>query len=106
MNDLKSIAALVQAILVQDKDCRNSDGLLYLRVLFAHAERKGINLNAMTIPDFLINHHWADFPIFETVRRARQKIQQHYPELAASYTVEKFRAENELEYRAFAVGDI
>lgn len=106
MNDLKTVAALVQALLEQDKNCRNSDSFLYLRVLFTHAEKNGVNLNTMSIPDFLLNHHGADFPIFETVRRARQKLQQHHPELAANETVEGFRAENELKFKAFAVGDV
>lgn len=106
MTDLKSTAALVQALLEQDANCRNSDGFLYLRVLFTHAEKNGINLNSMTIPEFLMHHHGTDFPIFETVRRTRQKLQQHHPELAACDAVEGFRAENELIFKAFAVGDV
>lgn len=106
MSDLKSIAALVQALLEQDTNCRNSDGFLYLRVLFAHAEKNGINLNTMTIPDFLMHHHGTDFPIFESVRRSRQRIQQRHPELSASEKVEAFRTENEAAYLAFARGDV
>lgn len=106
VNDLKTTAALVQKLLEQDANCRNSDGFLYLRVLFTHAEKNGINLNAMTIPDFLMHHHGEDFPVFETVRRARQKIQQHRPELAACNAVEGFRAQNELVFKAFVVGDV
>lgn len=106
MNDLKSISALVQALLEQDVNCRNSDSFLYLRVLFAHAENKGINLNAMTIPDFLMNHHGNDFPIFESVRRTRQKIQQHNPELAAAKIVKEFRLENQAQFLAFVRGEL
>ena len=105
MEDLKTITALVKSLLEEDANCRNSDGLLYLRVLFAHAAQKGISLDTMTITDFLMHHHGISFPIFESVRRTRQKVQQHHPELAACDVVDGYRAENELKYKAFAVGD-
>lgn len=105
MNDLKNTTALVKSILEQDKQCRNSDSFLYLKVLSAVAKQKGIDLEKMTVPYFLINLHGAGFPGFETVRRTRQKIQQHHPELAACEAVEGFRAENETQFRAYAVGE-
>jgi hypothetical protein len=92
--------------LEQDKQCRNSDSILYLKVLTTVAEQKGIALDSVSIPRFLMEHHGTNFPIFESVRRARQKLQARYPELAACETVEGFRAENELQYKAYAVGDV
>lgn len=106
MNDLKSTSALVQALMERDPRCRNSDGFLYLRVLFEYAAKMDICLDSITIPDFLMHYHGTEFPVFETVRRARQKVQQHYPELAASDTVKGFRTENEAAYRAFAGGEL
>lgn len=105
MTDLKTIKELVQTLLEQDERCRNNDGFLYLRVLFTYATKSGINLDAMSIPDFLVNHHGTDFPIFESVRRARQKLQAANPDLAACEAVQEYRAENEKEYRAFARGE-
>ena len=105
MLDLKNTTALVKSILEQDKQCRNSDSFLYLKVLSAVAKQKGIDIEKMTVPFFLMNLHGAGLPPFESVRRSRQKIQQHHPELAASEAVEGFRAENEREFRAYAVGD-
>lgn len=104
MNDLKTTTALVKAILQQDKQCRNSDSFLYLKVLSVIGKQRGIDIDKMSIPYFLLNLHGASFPCFETVRRSRQKIQQHHPELAACETVEGYRAENESEYREFARG--
>lgn len=106
MTDLKNTTALVKAILENDQQCRNSDSFLYLKVLSVVAQRKGINLDSVSIPLFLLQHHGKNFPIFESVRRARQKIQAAYPELAASDAVEGFRAENEQQFRAYAVGDV
>ena len=106
MNDLKNTTALVKAILEQDKQCRNSDSFLYLKVLSAVAKQKGIDLEKMTVPYFLLNLHGAGLPPFESVRRARQKIQAAFPELAACEAVEGFRAENEAKFRAYAVGEV
>lgn len=106
MTDLKNTTALVKELLQRDEQCRNSDGILYLRVLFTYATKNGINLDAISIPDFLMNHHGKDFPIFESVRRARQKVQAANPDLAACEAVQEFRAENEAEYRAFARGEV
>lgn len=105
MNDLKTTKALVKSILETDRRCRNSDSFLYLKVLSEMGKRKGIDIENMSVPYFLLNLHGAGLPGFETVRRTRQKIQQHHPELAACEAVEGFRAENEAEFRAFARGE-
>jgi hypothetical protein len=106
MLDLKNTTALVKSILEQDNQCRNSDSFLYLKVLSAAAKQKGIDLEKMTVPYFLLNLHGAGLPPFESVRRARQKIQVAYPHLAASKAVQDFRTENEAAYREFARSDI
>ena len=106
MNDLKNTTALVKALLEEDKQCRNSDSFLYLKVLSVTGKRKGINIESMSVPYFLLNLHGTAFPPFESVRRARQKIQATYPELAACEVVEGFRIENENQFRAYAVGDV
>lgn len=105
MLDLKNTTALVKSILEQDKQCRNSDSFLYLKVLSVTAKQKGIDLEKMTVPYFLLNLHGAGLPPFESVRRARQKIQEHNPHLAACEAVEVFRAENEAEFRAYVKGE-
>lgn len=105
MLDLKNTTALVKSILEQDKQCRSSDSFLYLKVLSVVGKQKGIDLEKMTVPYFLVNLHGAGLPPFESVRRARQKIQAAHPELAACEAVEGFRMENEAEYRAFARGE-
>ena len=106
MNDLKNTTALVKAILEEDKQCRNSDSFLYLKVLSVIGKRKGIDIETMSVPYFLLNLQGTAFPGFETVRRTRQKIQQHHPELSACEAVEGFRAGLETEYREFARGEV
>ena len=102
MTDLKHTSDLVKALLIKDEYCRNSDSYLYLKVLSVIADRKGIDLKEITIPHFLTNLHGSEFPIFESVRRTRQKLQEHHPELRACDEVQEVRSENEKEYRAYA----
>lgn len=53
----------------------------------------------------LINHNLIGLPSFESVRRARQKIQATYSELKDEFTAEK-RGQKEQEYLAYARADI
>lgn len=106
MNDLKYTKAIVKALLEQDERLRNSDSFLYLRVLSVVAERKGIDLRNITVPEFLLELHGTAFPPFESVRRSRQKVQEHNPELRPCEAVAAFRDEAEAEYLAFARGEL
>ena len=106
MHDLKNTTALVKTILEQDKQCRNSDSFLYLKVLSVVGKQKGIDLGSMSVPYFLLNLHGSAFPPFESVRRARQKVQERNPHLAACEAVEGYRAENEAQFRAYAGSEV
>jgi len=101
-----STKALVKTILEQDEEARSSDNYLYLRVLKTTTSRNGgsIDLDKIPITLFLMNMDKLGAPPFESVRRARQKVQAECPWLAASDEVEIFRAENEEVYRNFARG--
>lgn len=102
MSDLKKLTKLVKAILEQDERARNSDSYLYLRVIRIFADKKGVDINKMSIPLFLLNMNELGFPPFESVRRTRQKAQAECPELASSKVVAERRAEAEKDYRKFA----
>lgn len=104
MNNLKAVSKIVRAILEEDKQARNSDSYLYLKVLDHIAHRDGIFLAGMPVPYFLENMKSLGFPPFESVRRTRQKIQAKIPELAASQQVQEMRKECEAEYMDYATG--
>ena len=106
MLDFKTTTDLVKYILTTDPKSRNSDTRLYLKVISEIADHKGINLHGLSVPEFLENSSKMGFVCFETVRRSRQKLQQHYPILASSEPVKGFRTANESAYRAFARGDV
>ena len=106
MNELKTVTKLVKAILEDDKQARNSDSFLYLKVLEHISEEEGYGLQHMTVPFFLENMGAYGFPGFETVRRTRQKVQQHHPELAACDKVKGMRMINETEFRQYSRGEV
>jgi len=106
MTNLTTTTNLVKEILEEDKQARNSDSLLYLKVLERVAEDCGINLQSLSVPNFLASMNILPFPGFETVRRTRQKVQQHRPDLAACEKVEAMRQENEQIFREYARGDV
>ena len=106
MSDLKNTSSLVKAILEEDQMARNSDTYLYLKVLEHHAAKNNLNLRLMSVPVFLNSMDKHGFPGFETVRRARQKVQVAFPALAGSEAARKARAQKREEYRAYARGGI
>jgi hypothetical protein len=106
MNDLQNTTQLVKAILEEDKQARNSDSFLYLKVLEHISRKEGFAINHMTVPYFLENMKEYGFPGFETVRRTRQKVQQHHPELAACDKVKGMRMIEETEFRQYARSEV
>lgn len=100
--NLKKIKARVLRILQEKPQARNSDNLLYLYVIREIAEEQQINLNFISIEDFLITMPISVFPHFESVRRARQKAQAENKELSADSAVEVFREQFREEFRKFA----
>ena len=103
MNNLKNVTSLVKSILENDSQARNSDSFLYLRVLEHYGNRNGICIHDMSVIRFMLSMKEYGFPPFESVRRARQKVQAKYPELAACRDVVEERRESEREYRKYAV---
>ena len=97
---------MVKHLLETNPQTRNSDHLLYLQVIQHEAHIKGVNLHVLSVADFLASMNSLGFTGFETVRRARQKIQAQFPKLAASGRVSAARAEKEKNYRAFAGGEV
>lgn len=93
---------MVREVLEVMPQARNSDNFLYFVVCNRIATMNGIDVNKMSMPTFLLCSKEFGFPGFETVRRARQKLQAENPELRACETVEAMREVNEDLYRYYA----
>lgn len=104
--NLVNVTELVKSILEEDQRARNSDSFLYLRVLKRIESEQREKLQGVTVFDFLLNLQGKVYPCFESVRRARQKVQRAYPELAASEEVKAYRAENEDMFREYARSEV
>ena len=100
--ELKSTTDIVKAVLQAHEKSRNSDDYLYYLVCHIFGRENGYDIEHMSVGYFLLNRSKMDLPAFETVRRARQKIQQAYPELCASDKVTGHRMMNEELYRDYA----
>lgn len=98
MDNLEKFTTIVKKILESQPETRNSDNLLYYRVCVK------LNKQVLSLPFGEVLLHLKDYnlPQFETVRRARQKIQHEFKELAGTKNVEKTRHENEKEFREYA----
>lgn len=103
MSQLKTTKALVKSILENDRQARNSDSYLYLKILKKISDERGTDFQNISVVDFLVNMDGLGVPPFESVRRSRQKVQAEFPALAADEIVSMFRAELEEEYESFAV---
>ena len=99
--EIKTTSDLVHEILKTEPECRNSDNILYLRVLQTIGKQNGIDVNTMSVPTLFLNMHSMKLPAFETVRRTRQKVQEHNEELRPVATVEAYRSVLEEEYREY-----
>ena len=100
-SELKNTKKLVKKVLTEDKQTRNSDMLLYVKV----CER--INPESLNEPFWYVLSNLKEFglPNMETVRRTRQKIQEEMPFLCGNSQVEGQRLLNEQVFRDFARGN-
>lgn len=102
--ELNTTTEIVKGILQRCPESRNSDNVLYVKVCEEIGTNNGIDINRMSMPHFLLHLKDYHMPPFETCRRARQKLQATYPELASSADVEAQRMLNEEDFRKYARG--
>lgn len=100
--ELQTTTELVKSILEKHPESRNSDNVLYYYVCAFVGKEKGLDIEKMSMPMFLLNLKQWGFPQFESVRRTRQKLQASHPELAGNSTVEAQRVMNEEVFRHYA----
>lgn len=100
--ELKTTHNLVKRALEESTRARNSDNYLYYHVCELIAREKGISIQSITMPTFLLQQKKLGFPCFETVRRARQKIQHMCPHLCGNDDVEAQKLLNQEIFENYA----
>jgi len=95
---IDNVEKLVKQALEKNKSAREDDHLLYIEVVYI------IN-PALVNVNFAMNFRNArslGLPPFESVSRARRKLQEKYPELRATKKVENARQEKQIEFEDYA----
>lgn len=101
MNKIDDVSKIVYQFLCEDEKARDDDIYLYFKVC------KHFNAEALKKPfgQVLSSMNELGIPPFETVRRTRQKNQEHHPELSASEEVKKKRDKTRKKYTDYARGE-
>lgn len=95
MSRVREVAPKVLMVLKDFPDTREDDKELILKVYQHHY---GVRLT-----EAFASVMWRkDLPTFESIRRARQRIQAECPELRASADVERVREDERKEYVKFS----
>lgn len=95
---IESVEKLVHQALLKNKSARNDDHLLYIEVIYL-IDPALVNVN------FMMNFKNArnlGLPPFESVSRARRKLQEKYSELRAINEVENARKNKQIEFEEYA----
>lgn len=101
-SDLITITDLVTDILMTKPETRDSDNKLYYQVLKAVGRQNGVDIDVMSLPNYLLHMKDYKLPSIETVGRCRRKAIELYPELAGSKEVQNKRRANINEYKNYA----
>lgn len=94
----KGVLDATKRVLKIYPDSRNNDGLLVSKVTeILNPSIKGLKFNFV-----LENRKVLGLPSFETITRARRKLQENNPELRAIKEIEDARADQEELFKKFA----
>ena len=95
---IDNVENLVKQALIKNISARDDDHLLYIEVVYI-IDPGLVNVNFMM--NFK-NARQLGLPPFESVSRARRKLQEKYPELRATSKVENARKEKQMEFEEYS----
>jgi len=98
IDDLYNLTTLVESMLVKYPHTRNSDAVLYVKVI------EYINPKVVRMPFVNVMYNLKDLglPTIESVGRCRRKLQAEKPELWSDKQVQKYREENERVFEDYS----
>lgn len=107
MRKLLKITELVKGVLEEYPETRNDDNLLWLEALRETAyKRDCVYVLDLGLSSLMHNIRALNLPTFESVSRARRKLQAKYPELRGTERAQRRRAEKEIIYKEYAKNGI
>lgn len=98
MKNMRKLEGIVKDVLEESKEAREDDFLLIFKVY------KAIN-ESVIYKDFrqvMRDHVEFGLPSFESITRARRKVQKEYPELQSSKRTKEIRAAEEKAFYNYA----
>lgn len=98
MKRMKDIEIKVADILYKYPESRANDFVLYA----LYIKENNAELSRVGLIYALMEAKKLNMPNFESITRARRKIQQRNPELKPPHKTEKIRASRELDFRKYA----
>ena len=104
MKRLINITQAVKEILEEKPETRDDDNLLWLEALRLSVRdwKYGNKMCDLTLAYVLKSINRLGLPSFESVSRARRKLQETYPELRGPDRAQRRRAENEKKFEEYA----
>jgi len=103
MKKLLNTTKLVKGILKENPETRDDDNLLWLEAIIEAAYEKDCTYALdWGISSIMHNIRALGLPTFESVSRARRKLQEKYPELRGSENARRGRADKEQTVKEFA----
>ncbi len=100
MDSLRNIEGKVRVILEKHPQTRNDDMLLYYFYCNKHAT---VPVGGLPFEMVMKNYKAFLIPCFESIRRARQKLQAKCPELGCSVSARRVRQKQQERYKAYSL---
>ena len=100
MKKIESIAKQVKQILIDYPETRNNDYLLWIKFIELCTDKSPLLVESFRY--IVENLRELGIPNFETIGRARRKVQEKNPDLNATESTQKHREEREVAFREFA----
>lgn len=102
VRDIQTVQDMVEDILTECRQARNSDNVLCFKVYQKMLDKKGYDITKMSAAMLFLNMKTYGLPSTETIRRSRQKIQADNEWLRADRNIAEAREENEKVFRDYA----
>lgn len=98
IDELYTLTTLVESMLIKYPHARNSDAILYVKVV----EYINPQAGRMTFDHVMYYLKDLGLPTIESVGRCRRKLQAEKPELWSDKRIQKYREENERVFEDYA----
>ena len=99
MKKLYKVEKIVKQVLTEVPEARDDDFMLIAQVYYKiNPEIVGIPFNVV-----MLGHKELNLPYFESISRARRKVQAEYKELRSSKEVEEARFNKQSDYINYAI---